>query len=185
LVTASTFGILRAAGFLARGQGLVLSHSFQSAALVAGHHATSFLGVAPPPVGDLAQQFLHAEIFNLQMGAGLSLLHSLAPALPAAERGLDLSWNHNFKNPLSFAHNLRSVRVAAEGEGSAFPHVLMMSSNDRQNGSDRSSSAPSGETGGPVRLFRKEVSRMIERHIDQYRSRGWGSSPRKAHRGPI
>jgi len=87
-----TFGLLKGAGFLSREQNIVLQHMFQSTAMVVGHQGSALVGFTPRPQGSLAEQFLHAEITNLQLGAGTSLGHSLTGGrLMALERGLDLS----------------------------------------------------------------------------------------------
>jgi len=49
------------------------------------------LGIEPRPNGTLAEQFLHAEATNLQIGAGMALAHRFAPGINALERGLDLT----------------------------------------------------------------------------------------------
>jgi hypothetical protein len=81
-----TFGTLRIAGSLARQQNLVLQHFLQSSAMVMGHQIAGGIGIAPRPEGTLAEQFLHAEATNLQLSAGSSLLHAMAPGLHALER---------------------------------------------------------------------------------------------------
>jgi hypothetical protein len=84
--SALTFGLLRSAGWLAREQNLVLQHSFQASAMVAGHQVSGALGMTPSPEGSLVEQFLRAEITNLQMLGGASLVHGLAPKLSVWER---------------------------------------------------------------------------------------------------
>src|SRR4030095_5575142 len=74
-----TFGALKGAGRLAQGENLAAQHLFQDTAMVLGHHATSTLGLAPRPGGSLAEQFLHAEATNLQLGAGMTLAHCFSP----------------------------------------------------------------------------------------------------------
>ena len=86
-----TFGALKGAGRLSQGQNVVAQHLFQDTAMVLGHQASGALGLMPHPTGTLAEQFLHAEATNLQMGAGMALAHGFAPGLQALERGLDLS----------------------------------------------------------------------------------------------
>jgi len=86
-----TFGMLKGAGHLSRESNLILQHSFSSTAMVAGHQTASLLGIMPRPEGSLAEQLLHAEATNLQLGAGMALMHSMAPGVAAMERGLDLS----------------------------------------------------------------------------------------------
>ena len=171
--TGMAFGTLRAAGFLARGQNLVLTHTFQSAAMVAGHHAVSFLEMGPRPEPGLALQFLHAEVTNLQMGTGLSLLHSLAPGLHAAERSLDFSLRHGFAGAVPFTERGRSLHPAP-AEGPSFPSISLMSSNEGRNTSPPSAGERSETSNDPLRLFRKEMSRTIDRHIERHRSRWLG-----------
>jgi len=89
--SAITFGMLKGGGFLAREQNLVLQHAFQSTAMVSGHQFGGALGIIPMPEGSLADQFLHAEVTNLQLAAGTGLVHAMAPGVHAFERGLDLS----------------------------------------------------------------------------------------------
>ena len=87
-----TFGTLRGAGHLARAENLVVRHLLQDSGMVLGHQAAGMLGVTPRPVGSLAEQFLHAEATNLQMGAAMTLGHSfMGGNVQALERGLDLS----------------------------------------------------------------------------------------------
>jgi hypothetical protein len=59
--------------------------------MVAGHQATGVFNLAPKPEGSFAEQLLHAEATNLQLGAGMGLVHALSPQLSAMERGLDLT----------------------------------------------------------------------------------------------
>ena len=82
--------MLRGAGYLAREQNIILQHALQSTAMVAGHQGAAGLRILPQPEGSLAEQFLHAEATNLQLAAGGSLLHTVAPGIHAMERNLDL-----------------------------------------------------------------------------------------------
>src|SRR4029453_17777408 len=92
-----TFGALKGAGRLVQGENLIAQHLFQDSAMVLGHQVSGALGIAPRPTGTLAEQFLHAEATNLQIGAGMALAGRLAPGLQTLERGLDLS----LQSPLS------------------------------------------------------------------------------------
>ena len=86
-----TFGTLKGAGHLARGENLLVQHLFQDTAMVTGHQAAGILGLAPRPTNSLAEQFLHAEATTLQLGVGMTLAHRFAPGIHTLERGLDLS----------------------------------------------------------------------------------------------
>ncbi|MFO1518625.1 MAG: bifunctional serine/threonine-protein kinase/formylglycine-generating enzyme family protein [bacterium] len=105
-----SFGTLKFAGHLAEGQNVILQHFVQDTGMVLGHHATAALGISPGPEGTLAQQFLHAEITNLQLSFGMSLVHTFAPGLPALERGLELT----LRTPQTEG---RSSFFDSEGEG--------------------------------------------------------------------
>jgi hypothetical protein len=86
-----TFGTLKGFGKLAQRQNLILQHLAQDTGMVLGHQASAFLGITPAPEGSLAEQFLHAEVTNLQMGAGMALGHSLSGGkLHAIERKLEM-----------------------------------------------------------------------------------------------
>ncbi|MFO1519408.1 MAG: bifunctional serine/threonine-protein kinase/formylglycine-generating enzyme family protein [bacterium] len=86
-----TFGMLKSFGHLGSEQNVVLQHVMSDLGMVGGHQVSAALGFTPRPEGSLASQFLEAEITNLQLGAGMSLLHLASPRLAAFERGLDLS----------------------------------------------------------------------------------------------
>gem|GEM_PF-3642490 len=102
-----TFGTLKGAGHFARAENLLVQHLFQDTVMVAGHQATGALGMGPHPTGSLAEQLLHAEATNLQISAGMSLAHGLAPGIHALEKGLALM----IPSPLS---------LSLKGEGGAF-----------------------------------------------------------------
>jgi len=91
LQSSVTFGALKGAGRLARSENFLVQHLFQDLSMVLGHQASGALGLAPRPAGSLAEQFLHAEATTLQIGAGMALIHRMAPGLSALERGLDLA----------------------------------------------------------------------------------------------
>src|SRR4030095_3183132 len=66
-----TFGALKGAGRLARGENFIAQHLFQDSAMALGHQVSASWGLMPRPSGSLAEQFLHAEATNLQLGAGM------------------------------------------------------------------------------------------------------------------
>ncbi|MFO1519574.1 MAG: aminotransferase class I/II-fold pyridoxal phosphate-dependent enzyme [bacterium] len=125
-----TFGMLKAAGHAAEGQNILLQHLFSDFAMVGGHQAASALGFMPRPEGSFAEQMLQAEVTNLQLGAGMALLHCVSPGLAAFERGLDLSIRMHEAGPRSPETAHRSVfdsafPLAVEGAiGDAVPTVL-------------------------------------------------------------
>src|SRR4030095_10479829 len=86
-----SFGALKGAGRLTQGENLIAQHLFQDTALGLGHQVSGALGITPRPTESLAEQFLHAEATNLEIGAGLFLAHGMAPGLHALEKGLDVS----------------------------------------------------------------------------------------------
>jgi signal transduction histidine kinase len=112
-----TFGLLKGAGHFIREENILLQHAFQSTALVTGQHMAQGLGLSPAVEGSLAEQFLQAETTNLQMGAGLSLVHAVAPGLTSLERRIDLSLRSNQRTDSLGPFRLNSM--ALEGLGSS------------------------------------------------------------------
>lgn len=86
-----SFALLKGTGSATQGQNIFIQHLFSDLAMVGGHQVAASAHLIQAPQGSLADQMLHAEATNLQLGAGLSLLHSAAPALSGWERSLDLS----------------------------------------------------------------------------------------------
>jgi hypothetical protein len=86
-----TFGTIKGAGRLAQGENVIVQHLLQDTGMVFGQQVSASFGITDRPQGSLAEQFLHAEATNLQLGAGMALAHNLAPALQGLEQGLDLS----------------------------------------------------------------------------------------------
>jgi hypothetical protein len=85
-----TFGAFKTFGRLTEGQNPILQHGSQAAGMVLGHQLAHRVGLGPRPSGTLAEQFLRAEAMNLQLSAGMGLIHHMAPAIAAVERGMDL-----------------------------------------------------------------------------------------------
>src|SRR5262249_52453032 len=86
-----TFGTLKTAARLAQGENIVVQHLLQDTGMVLGHQVSASFGITERPQGTFAEQFLHAEVTNLQLSAGMSLAHGVAPGVQGIERGLDLS----------------------------------------------------------------------------------------------
>jgi hypothetical protein len=139
-----TFGTLKGAGRLAQGENVVVQHLLQDTGMVLGHQVSASFGVTDRPQGTLAEQFLHAEATNLQMGAGMTLAHSVAPGIQGLERGLDLS--------------LRTTDVGAQSprpgeETSLLQNGLQPAFSTAGNAGSPSSSSTGGEdVRGPTNL---------------------------------
>ncbi|MFO1518679.1 MAG: hypothetical protein U1F57_03290 [bacterium] len=87
-----TFGMLKGVGHATQAQNVLFQHLSSDLAMVGGHHAASELGFMAAPEGSFAEQMLHAEATNLQLGAGSSLFHTATGGrLLALERSLDLA----------------------------------------------------------------------------------------------
>lgn len=115
-----TFGLLKGSGALAREQNVFAQHLFSDLAMVGGHQAAAAFGFLPRPEGSFAEQLLHAEVTNLQLGAGMSLVHHAAPGLSAFERSLDLSLQSSVlpasRNSRRFLPSFSPEFALAEGE---------------------------------------------------------------------
>ncbi|MFO1519850.1 MAG: hypothetical protein U1F57_09350 [bacterium] len=86
------FGTLKLFGHFSQGQNFLFQHLVQDTAMVAGNHLIYKAGLGEKPEGALAEQFLRAEITNLQLAAGTSFAHHVTGGrLLALERGLDLA----------------------------------------------------------------------------------------------
>jgi hypothetical protein len=86
-----TFGTLKGVGRLAQGENIIVQHLLQDTGMVLGHQFSGAFHITPRPTGTLAEQFLHAEATNLQLGVGMALANGVAPGIQGLERGLDLS----------------------------------------------------------------------------------------------
>jgi len=136
-----TFGTLKGFGRLAEGQNLLFQHGAQDTGMVLGHQMAYLAGVGPKPEGSVAEQYLQAEAFNLQLGAGMTLgkdfvpFHGLLPALPEDRLQSEGRFSSLFspKEPLLMA--------ATEG-GRGSDHISMMSQGADGAGGTRRPSAP-------------------------------------------
>jgi hypothetical protein len=114
--SAISFGMLKSAGFLARDQNIIFQHLFQSSAMVVGHQTASQLGLSQRPEGNFASQLLQAEATNLQLGAGMSWVHRVAPGILALERSLEISLRNStsLDSPLKNSMDRFSPLLATE-----------------------------------------------------------------------
>lgn len=85
------FASLKLFGVAARGQGFLLSHALQDAGMLAGHQLAHGLGLIAQPQGSLMQQWVRAELANLQMQAGFALAGALSShRLASLEKGFEV-----------------------------------------------------------------------------------------------
>jgi diguanylate cyclase (GGDEF)-like protein len=173
-----TFGTLKGAGRLAQGENVVVQHLLQDTGMVLGHQVSGALGITQTPTGSLAEQFLHAEVTNLQLSAGMAFAHGLTPQITSLERGLDLSLRSSdsegsggleglrrlLPQP-AFATNGREVRPdradtpSEEGKG---PTILQMA-NEGESGGGSKPPEPK-KTTSISSLFRR-VLQIPEREV--------------------
>jgi|GEM_PF-2581539 len=154
-----SFGALKGAGHLARGENLIAQHLLQDTAMVAGHQVTGILGLAPRPTGSLAEQFLHAEATNLQIGAGLALAYRMSPGVHALERGLDLSVRSSDRSTVRWPE----PRDSRMGEGTSagthpFFRLAFADASSRPNGIERP---------GDLKSFQEPNILKMARHHDE------------------
>jgi hypothetical protein len=131
-----TFGALKGAGRLAQGENVVVQHLLQDMGMVLGHQVSGSFGITQRQTGSLVEQFLHAEVTNLQLGAGMALAHSVAPGIQGLERGLDLSLRSTEipPTPLLQRGEKGDLAFAAAGDVTVNARDLPVSSEtDRQN----------------------------------------------------
>jgi hypothetical protein len=169
-----TFGSLKGAGHLGQGENLMVQHLLQDTGMVLGHKVSASFGITERPQGTLAEQFLHAEATNLQLGAGMALAHSVAPGIQGLERGLDLSLRTDggmrSSRPAEEASFLQmqpaiagsgSHPAALQEQKSFIPSILAMSG-QREN-SAISSWPPPAEEIPEVSVPGRKISGVIER----------------------
>ncbi len=89
--TALSFGLLKGSGSVFRNQNQILTHTLQSAAMVAGHELGARLKLVEAQSGTLTQKLINAEAMNFQMQAGASLVYATLPGLAIREKALDLA----------------------------------------------------------------------------------------------
>ncbi|MFO1520074.1 MAG: serine/threonine-protein kinase [bacterium] len=142
-----SFGTLKGFGALSQGQNILLQHAAQDAGMVLGHEFAYQAGVGPKPEGSLAERFLHAEITNLQMGAGMALGAAFIPHLGSA----------HFENEWEVRRGWESIQKKAAGlfsvfrpeKGFAWEGVSMMASEEGgETGKGRGSAPPASVRGG-------------------------------------
>jgi hypothetical protein len=144
--SALSFGLLRGSGWFARDQNIVLQHGLQSSSMVAGHHLAWILAGTTKPAGSLAEQLVQAESTNLQMAAGMSLMHGLGPQIQTWGR-LEPSWR---QRPLEIFRRFPAEKTTlafAEGEGTRFPSQVFMSSGDGRGDGKDPTKNPEGLSG--------------------------------------
>jgi hypothetical protein len=113
LTSLITFGSLKGAGAVVQGQNVLLQHLFQDTGMVLAHQVSGHLGLAPKPEGSLAKQYLQAEAINLQLQAGVALLHGIAPHLSSLEKALDLQLQSKISDkPFSLTGGLKAKWLA-------------------------------------------------------------------------
>jgi hypothetical protein len=89
--------------------------------MVGGHHLLYHLGLGERPEGSFSEQWAHAEVTNLQMGAGMALGHALSSGrLLVLEKNLDLSLP--LRSPLFSTKTFQRDFVSASEENFRFFH---------------------------------------------------------------
>jgi hypothetical protein len=137
-----TFGSLKGAGRLAQGENVVVQHLLQDTGMVLGHQVSAAFNITQRPTGTLAEQFLHAEATNLQLGAGMALAHHVTPGIQGIERGLDLAlqsqinltplWKRGGRGDFAFATAGGHRRETVPEPFSQRPPILAMSAVEKE-----------------------------------------------------
>lgn len=105
------FAALKITGHVMGNSNFLLNHFSQTTSMVGAQQIASALGFSTKVQGSLAQQFLQAEIMNVQMGFGAQLAHTLSGGrIAVLERSLDLKLEG--QKPLRNHFNLRDENVS-------------------------------------------------------------------------
>lgn len=74
------FGAFRAISPFTQGQNIALRNFLNSTAIVSANQVTGHVGLTPLPQENLISQFAHASAMDLQLQAGMQMLHATIPA---------------------------------------------------------------------------------------------------------
>lgn len=85
LSTTLDFALLKGAGKLMMNQSVVLAHAIQSGTMVLGHELGASLNLVAREEASLPQKLIQAEVINIQMLAGIGLLHKIFPSIASLE----------------------------------------------------------------------------------------------------
>ncbi len=154
LSTFTDFVTLKGLGRLGAGQNVILSHLFQDTGMVAWHQLAYSLALSTKPQGNLIDQYLHAEIINLQMSAGLSVAHQLSGGkILALEKSLELQASsrsplekNNIAWNFAFASSHASRSFTRSAPLSKTPSIVLMSEPSNGGKDDGIPAAPPATT---------------------------------------
>ncbi|MBL7686096.1 MAG: hypothetical protein JNK65_08710, partial [Deltaproteobacteria bacterium] len=96
------FGVLKGFGRLAAEQNWLIRNLSSDLGMVAGHEIAYQSGFGSAPEGSFIERMAHAQVVNLQLAAGSSLVHRALPRIQQLERSLDLLLNtshHSIEPP--------------------------------------------------------------------------------------
>ena len=104
------FGALRGAGFVTAGTSGLVQHAASVSAMVSANHASAALGWTEAHAGTLMDEIVEASVLDLQMKAGMSLMHTFAPGITHWERSVDVAHEARLATlGRSFAHGETST----------------------------------------------------------------------------
>ncbi|MBL7684708.1 MAG: sigma-70 family RNA polymerase sigma factor [Deltaproteobacteria bacterium] len=84
------FASLKFFGALGSRQNIITRHLLSDIGMVLGHESAYRAGLAPEQDGNFIERLVEAEVINLQLSFGVSLLHRSLPRLQTLERSLEL-----------------------------------------------------------------------------------------------
>lgn len=152
--TMVSFGTLKGVGVLASGQNALLAHTAQASAMVAANQVTYGMGLTHRPEGSLVDQLVHAEVSNMAMIAGNSVLGmAIGNRLSMVERSLEVQTQaaqfQRRGTPLSFTPEL-ATQAAGRASSPRLENILMMSGKDATGGARGTASNERAERSIPA-----------------------------------
>ncbi len=128
LSTTLDFGLLKGAGKFVQHKNLFLAHALQSGTMVLGHELGANLNLVEREKGTWAQKWINAEIRNIQMIAGMQLVHGVAPGIRTFENELELSVESRKveKQSLPLLAKALNIQMSAESRDASQPNEISL-----------------------------------------------------------
>lgn len=141
-----SFSAMRVSGVFTAGQNSFIQHTASVNAMVGANHLTAAAGFTEAHSGSLMEEYIEASVMDLQVRAGMGLLHHFAPGIGRWERGLDLV--HQTRNASLGRPELR--------EGFSFADAISLMG--AEQGGPRQAEGPAAASETPSETARRSAT---------------------------